>query len=103
MDTRAEALLGDFLRAARPGDGFYGEEGAPVASATGITWVVDPVDGTVNYLYGVPMYAVSVAAVVGEPDRSGAVSYTHLTLPDERSSADLGGRRIIKKKRHIAN
>ena len=71
MDTRAEALLGDFLRAARPGDGFYGEEGAPVASATGITWVVDPVDGTVNYLYGVPMYAVSVAAVVGEPDRSG--------------------------------
>ena len=67
IDRESEALLLRRLGELRPGDGFLGEEGtqAPDGSAgsTGITWVVDPIDGTVNFLYGVAPYAVSVAAV----------------------------------------
>ncbi len=62
-DHAAEELLGRRLRELRPGDGFLGEEGGRRPSETGITWVVDPIDGTVNFLYGIPQYAVCVAAV----------------------------------------
>ena len=69
-DREVEALIRARLVAARPGDGFLGEEsGAAVAVGpqTDITWVVDPIDGTVNYAYGIPAYSVSIAAVQGEP------------------------------------
>ena len=67
-DRASERLIHDRILAERPGDGFLGEEGASVASTTGVTWVVDPIDGTVNFLYGLPQYAVSIAAAVdGEP------------------------------------
>ncbi|KQX66800.1 inositol monophosphatase family protein [Angustibacter sp. Root456] len=66
MDERSEALLRDLLLRERPDDGLLGEEGGGRAGSTGITWVVDPIDGTVNYLYGLPAYAVSVAAVTGD-------------------------------------
>ncbi len=73
MDQRAQELIRARLEEARPGDGFLGEEeGGTSPSATGITWVVDPIDGTVNYLYDIPAYAVSVAAVVGDPTTPGA-------------------------------
>ncbi|WP_409485613.1 inositol monophosphatase family protein [Arsenicicoccus dermatophilus] len=72
MDRRSEALARELLAAARPEDGFHGEEAGRVTTRSGITWVVDPIDGTVNYLYGIPAYAVSVAAVVGAPDVPGA-------------------------------
>lgn len=68
MDTAAEALLAEVLLSERPGDGLLGEEGGLRPGTSGLTWVVDPIDGTVNYLYGLPAYAVSVAAVVGEPE-----------------------------------
>ena len=45
-----------------------GEEGGSTGGTSGLTWVVDPIDGTVNYLYGIPHYAVSIAVVEGEPD-----------------------------------
>ena len=61
-DKAAEALIFERLMAARPGDGFLGEEGASAQSTTGVTWVVDPIDGTVNFLYGIAQYAVSIAA-----------------------------------------
>ena len=67
MDQRAQDLLRSRLGAARPHDGFLGEEEGGTPARSHITWVVDPIDGTVNYLYGVPAYAVSVAAVVGDP------------------------------------
>lgn len=67
MDLAAESHLASRLAQWRPRDGLLGEEGAAVASTSGITWIVDPIDGTVNYLYGLPHYAVSVAAVRGEP------------------------------------
>ncbi len=72
MDTRAEELIHGRLLAARPDDGILGEEGADHRGSSGITWVVDPIDGTVNYLYEIPAYAVSVAAVSGDPRVPGA-------------------------------
>lgn len=68
MDTAAEALLVDMLAAARPGDGVLGEEGGLRPGTTDLTWVLDPIDGTVNYLYDIPAFAVSVAVVSGPPD-----------------------------------
>lgn len=72
MDRRSEDLARELLGRARPDDGFHGEESSRVATTSGITWVVDPIDGTVNYLYDIPAYAVSVAAVVGDPAVPGA-------------------------------
>ncbi len=68
MDARSEAMLRARLADFRPHDAILGEEGGATAGTSGITWVLDPVDGTVNYLYGVASYAVSVAAVWGPPD-----------------------------------
>lgn len=67
-DREVEALIRSRLAAARPDDGFYGEESGAEAGTSSVTWVVDPIDGTVNYAYGIPAYAVSIAAVDGEPD-----------------------------------
>jgi myo-inositol-1(or 4)-monophosphatase len=67
-DREVERLILGRIQDARPDDGVLGEEGASVAGTSGLTWVVDPIDGTVNYLYGIPHYAVSIALVEGEPD-----------------------------------
>lgn len=67
-DRESEDLIRSLIADARPGDGFYGEESAATGSSTGVTWVVDPIDGTVNYLYDIPNYAVSIAVVEGDPD-----------------------------------
>jgi len=61
-DRAAERLIVGGLRAARPGDAIVGEEGTHEAGGTGVSWLVDPIDGTTNFLYGLPGYAVSVAA-----------------------------------------
>ncbi|MFV0459851.1 MAG: inositol monophosphatase family protein [Actinomycetales bacterium] len=68
MDTAAERLIIEQVMAARPHDGVLGEEGGLLPGDSGLTWVIDPIDATVNYLYGVGTYAVSVAVVDGEPD-----------------------------------
>jgi myo-inositol-1(or 4)-monophosphatase len=60
-DRAAERLLVDRILAARPDDGLLGEEGADRRGSTGLRWVLDPLDGTVNYLYGLPDWCVSVA------------------------------------------
>ena len=67
VDQESEEFLYTRLRELRPGDGFLGEEGQVEESTTGVTWVVDPIDGTVNFLYNIPHYAVSIAAVTGDP------------------------------------
>ncbi len=67
MDVRSQQLLLDRLAELRPDDAVLGEEEGGRGGTSGVTWVVDPIDGTTNYLYGVPDYAVSVAAVVGDP------------------------------------
>ncbi|WP_313278250.1 inositol monophosphatase family protein [Timonella senegalensis] len=68
MDRDIEAQLRGRIVQLRPDDGLLGEEGSSKASTSGFTWVVDPIDGTVNYLYGLPGYSVSVAVVWGAPD-----------------------------------
>jgi myo-inositol-1(or 4)-monophosphatase len=62
MDTAAEELLRSLLLAERPDDAFLGEEQGESAGRSGVRWIVDPLDGTVNYLYGLPGWAVSIAA-----------------------------------------
>ena len=54
----AQALIRTRLHEARPQDGFLGEEAPGTTGCSRVTWVVDPIDGTVNYLYAIPAYAV---------------------------------------------
>ncbi|MEU5840501.1 inositol monophosphatase family protein [Rhodococcus sp. NPDC047139] len=76
-DTESEELIRRRLTELRPGDAFIGEEtggdGEAATSTTGVEWVVDPIDGTVNFVYGLPASAVSVAARVGGRSVAGAV------------------------------
>jgi myo-inositol-1(or 4)-monophosphatase len=67
-DREVELLIRQQLADSRPDDAILGEEGGSTGGTSGLTWVVDPIDGTVNYLYGIPHYAVSIAVVEGEPD-----------------------------------
>jgi myo-inositol-1(or 4)-monophosphatase len=71
MDQQSEALLRAHLLQARPDDAILGEEDGASAGTSGITWVIDPIDGTVNYLYEIPAYCVSVAAVIGDASTPG--------------------------------
>jgi myo-inositol-1(or 4)-monophosphatase len=64
VDRASEELVVGRLLAARPDDGVLGEEGAARAGTSGVQWVIDPIDGTVNFLYDLPAYAVSIAAEV---------------------------------------
>ncbi|MGL5927810.1 MAG: inositol monophosphatase family protein, partial [Dermatophilaceae bacterium] len=95
MDRRSQQLLVDLLTEQRPTDGVLGEEGGGVTGTSGVTWVLDPIDGTVNYLYGFPGYAVSVAAVVGDPATEGAwitvAGAVHDPVRGETFHAHLGG------------
>ena len=72
VDHASEELIRRRLATLRPGDEVLGEEGGGSAGA-GITWVVDPIDGTVNFLYGSPVFAVSVAAQSDGESVAGAV------------------------------
>lgn len=79
VDTETERLLRDRLAQLRPGDPILGEEGGGPADPSGtpagsVTWVLDPIDGTVNFVYGVPAYAVSVGAQVDGESVAGAVA-----------------------------
>jgi myo-inositol-1(or 4)-monophosphatase len=67
-DQESEALIRRRLSELRPRDGFLGEESGAERGTSGLTWVVDPIDGTVNFLYGIPQWAISIAVVEGEPD-----------------------------------
>ena len=73
VDTAAERLITGRLLAARPDDGLLGEEGADRTGSSGVRWVVDPIDGTVNFLYGLRGWAVSIAAQVDGETVAGAV------------------------------
>ncbi|MBB3674500.1 inositol monophosphatase family protein [Modestobacter versicolor] len=73
VDTASEALIVRRLTEARPDDGVLGEEGAAREGTSGVRWVVDPIDGTVNFLYGLPAYAVSIAAEVDGETVAGVV------------------------------
>ncbi|MFD3659688.1 inositol monophosphatase family protein [Streptomyces sp. NPDC058659] len=88
MDIAAEKLITGFLAEHRPQDGFLGEEGASSPGTSGIRWVIDPLDGTVNYLYGLPTWAVSIAA---ERDGETVVGVVDAPMRGETYRAVLGG------------
>ncbi|WP_047240360.1 inositol monophosphatase family protein [Corynebacterium epidermidicanis] len=73
VDTFAEELISGELERLRPADGLIGEEGSSRVATSEVTWIVDPIDGTVNFLYGLPQYAVSIAAAVDGQVVAGAV------------------------------
>ena len=62
FDHASEQLIVSGIAAARPGDGIIGEEGASRPSTTGISWLIDPIDGTTNFLYDLAQFSVSIAA-----------------------------------------
>jgi myo-inositol-1(or 4)-monophosphatase len=74
VDTACEELIVGRLLGARPDDGVLGEEGSSRVGTSGVRWIVDPIDGTVNFLYGFPAYAVSIAAEVDGQVRAGVVA-----------------------------
>jgi myo-inositol-1(or 4)-monophosphatase len=87
-DTASEAAIRDLLAGERPDDGLLAEEGSAHQSASGRRWVIDPLDGTVNYLYRLPAWCVSVAL---EGDAGSVVAVVHDPLRSETFSAERGG------------
>lgn len=87
MDVAAERLITEIIGERRPRDGLLGEEGAARAGSTGVRWVIDPLDGTVNYLYGLPSWAVSIAA---ELDGEAIVGVVAVPMRAETFHAVLG-------------
>jgi myo-inositol-1(or 4)-monophosphatase len=87
-DQAAEALVKERLLGARPDDGMVGEEGDDLRGTSGVIWIVDPIDGTVNYLYGLPHYCVSIAAELDGEVVAGVVLAPELHL---EYAATLGG------------
>ena len=72
-DRASERLIVDAVRAARSDDAIVGEEGTADEGTSGISWLIDPIDGTTNFLYGLPGYAVSIAAADIDGALAGAV------------------------------
>jgi myo-inositol-1(or 4)-monophosphatase len=87
-DLRAEELIRRLLRDATPEAGVLGEEAEATSPDARLVWVIDPLDGTVNFLYGVPLFAVSIAAALDGEVVAGAVVDV---LRNELFSAHLGG------------
>jgi fructose-1,6-bisphosphatase/inositol monophosphatase family enzyme len=76
-DHAAERLVVDHLATWRPDDGVLGEEGAERPSASGRTWVIDPVDGTYNFVHGLGWWCSAIALVVDDEPVLGAVYHPH--------------------------
>jgi myo-inositol-1(or 4)-monophosphatase len=87
MDRAAEAYISALLADRRPDDAVLGEEGTDRPGTSGVRWVVDPLDGTTNYLFGIPSYGVSIAA---EIDGKGAVGVVVDPSRDETWTAVTG-------------
>ncbi|HEX6653713.1 MAG TPA: inositol monophosphatase family protein [Thermoleophilaceae bacterium] len=99
-DREAEAAIQSIIAAERPDDGVIGEEGARTSAANGRTWIIDPLDGTVNFLYGMRAWAVSVAL----EDRNGiAVGVVFNPVDEECFSATRGGGAVLNGRRiHVS-
>jgi myo-inositol-1(or 4)-monophosphatase len=95
-DTASETAIREMLASERPDDGLLAEEGSAQDSASGRRWVIDPLDGTVNYLYGLPAWCVSVAL---EDEQGGAVAVVHDPLRDETFSAERGAGALLNGRR----
>ena len=87
VDMAAERLIRERIGAARPDDGFVGEEGGRQPGTSGVDWVVDPIDGTVNFVFGIPAYAVSIGVEVDGVVRAGVV----VDVPFDREYTAIRG------------
>ncbi|HEX4813644.1 MAG TPA: inositol monophosphatase family protein [Nonomuraea sp.] len=97
LDTASEELIRERILAARPGDRILGEEGGEEPGESDVRWIVDPVDGTVNFLYGLPDWAVSIGVEVGGRVVAGAVyipARGEVYTAALGEGAWLGGRRL---------
>ncbi|WP_283137972.1 inositol monophosphatase family protein [Rhizohabitans arisaemae] len=97
MDRAAERLIRSRILAARPGDAFLGEEGGASGEGARVRWIVDPIDGTVNYLYALPAWAVSIAVEVDGEIVAGVVDIPPLGevfTAAKGEGAYLAGRRL---------
>jgi myo-inositol-1(or 4)-monophosphatase len=72
-DLASERLIRERLAQVRPADGFLGEEGGGQEGTSGLTWIVDPLDGTVNFLFSIPQWCVSVAVADERGSLAGAI------------------------------
>ena len=100
VDRASEALIVSSLLRARPDDGILGEEGSSRKGSTGVTWVIDPLDGTINYLYGIEEFAVSIGASVDGRSIVGAVHNPvngEMFAACEGQGATLNGRELRLK------
>jgi myo-inositol-1(or 4)-monophosphatase len=106
-DLASERAIRELLARRRPDDGFLGEEGARAEGSSGLSWVVDPLDGTVNFLFGIPQWCVSVAVrdsagtlagAVYDPNRDElftATRHGRPTLVGPRETVELSGSRDL--------
>ena len=97
MDSQSEDHIVSEILKARPDDGIIGEEGSDRTSKSGITWVIDPLDGTVNYLYGLPGWNVSIAA----KDSVGSwVTYPRVTITSTHIHTQAITLKLLTCKQH---
>ena len=97
MDTASEKLIVGKILEARPDDGIIGEEGSSIPSTSGVTWVIDPLDGTVNYFYGLAGWNVSIAVKDSEGVQVGVVfapSINSLCTATKDGGAFCNGKKI---------
>ncbi|NDA54192.1 MAG: inositol monophosphatase, partial [Actinobacteria bacterium] len=97
FDREAEAMIVTGLRAARPDDSIVGEEGGSHRGTSGIEWLVDPIDGTTSFMYGLPTWCVSIGARDADGGLLGAVYLPDLDemfLAERGGGATLNGRSI---------
>jgi myo-inositol-1(or 4)-monophosphatase len=87
VDQASEELIVGELRRQRPEDSVLGEEGASVAGTSGVRWVIDPLDGTVNFVYGIPNFAVSIGV---EVDGRGCIGVVYNPIANEMFTAIEG-------------
>ncbi len=94
LDTAAERRIRESLALRRPDDGVLGEEYGHRTGTSGLTWLVDPIAGTVNFLYGIARYSVSIAVGAGDPTRAGGwetvAGCVHAPAEGRTFSAGLG-------------
>jgi myo-inositol-1(or 4)-monophosphatase len=99
-DIASERAIRELLAARRPQDGFVGEECGSAESSSGLSWVVDPLDGTVNFLFGIPQWCVSVAVRDREGTLAGAVydpNREELFTASRDGRAELRGPGVVRE------
>jgi myo-inositol-1(or 4)-monophosphatase len=100
-DLEVELLVRDRILAAFPDDGIVGEEHAPVATTSGWTWVIDPIDGTANFVRGIPQWCVILAVVFDDKTRIGVIfepSTGEMFWTGEGMGAFVGDRKMAVAK-----